>query len=183
MIPTGKRFLLGLDVSGSMGTPIANTYLSCRDASAALAMVSVKTEVFTHAVGFTAGSGGSWYSSALALTQLGFSKSQRLDDAVARVSGLSFGRTDCSLPMVYAMNEGIEVDVFVVFTDSETYAGTPHPSQALQQYREKTGINAKLIVCGMVSNGFTIADPNDPGMLDVVGFSTNVPAVMSEFVR
>jgi 60 kDa SS-A/Ro ribonucleoprotein len=34
----------------------------------------------------------------------------------------------------------------------------------------------------MVSNGFTIADPNDTGMMDVVGFDTATPALISEFV-
>jgi 60 kDa SS-A/Ro ribonucleoprotein len=33
----------------------------------------------------------------------------------------------------------------------------------------------------MVSNGFSIADPNDPGMLDVVGFDSATPALMSDF--
>ena len=43
--------------------------------------------------------------------------------------------------------------------------------------------NAKAVVVGMTSNGFTLADPNDRGMLDVVGFDTSVPAVISDFVR
>ncbi len=38
-------------------------------------------------------------------------------------------------------------------------------------------------VVGMTSNGFTLADPNDRGMLDVVGFDTSVPAVIANFVR
>ena len=29
----------------------------------------------------------------------------------------------------------------------------------------------------------TLADPNDRGMLDVVGFDTSVPAVIANFVR
>jgi hypothetical protein len=33
----------------------------------------------------------------------------------------------------------------------------------------------------MTSNGFTLADPNDRGMLDVVGFDTSVPAVVADF--
>jgi 60 kDa SS-A/Ro ribonucleoprotein len=45
----------------------------------------------------------------------------------------------------------------------------------------KTGISAKLIVVGMVSNGFSIADPADAGMLDVVGFDTAAPAFMADF--
>jgi 60 kDa SS-A/Ro ribonucleoprotein len=35
----------------------------------------------------------------------------------------------------------------------------------------------------MTSNGFTLADPNDCGMLDLVGFDTSVPAVIANFVR
>jgi 60 kDa SS-A/Ro ribonucleoprotein len=34
----------------------------------------------------------------------------------------------------------------------------------------------------MVANGFSIADPNDAGMLDVVGFDTAVPQVMNDFI-
>jgi 60 kDa SS-A/Ro ribonucleoprotein len=75
------------------------------------------------------------------------------------------------------------VDVFVVLTDSETWAGAIHPCQALAEYRQALGIGARLIVCGMVSNGFTIADPDDAGMLDVVGFDTATPALMADFAR
>ncbi len=35
----------------------------------------------------------------------------------------------------------------------------------------------------MTPNGFTLAAPKDRGMLDVVGFGTSVPAIISDFVR
>ena len=85
--------------------------------------------------------------------------------------------------MVWATKHKAKVDVFVVYTDSETWYGQIHPMQALSQYREKIGIHAKLIVVGMTSNGFTIADPDDAGALDVVGFDSAVPSVMADFVR
>ena len=107
----------------------------------------------------------------------------RLDDAVRKVSNLAFGATDCALPMLYALDKGLKVDAFVIYTDSETWAGDIHPVQALQMYRERTGIAAKLVVVGMVSNGFSIADPNDAGMLDVVGFDTATPALIADFIR
>ena len=72
---------------------------------------------------------------------------------------------------------------FVVYTGSETWAGAIHPVQALREYREKTGIAAKLVVVGMVSNGFSIADPDDGGMLDVVGFDAAARAVNADFIR
>jgi 60 kDa SS-A/Ro ribonucleoprotein len=53
----------------------------------------------------------------------------------------------------------------------------------LRQYRDKTGIKAKLVVMAMTASPFTIADPSDAGMLDVVGFDTTVPAVVSDFAR
>ena len=43
--------------------------------------------------------------------------------------------------------------------------------------------DAKAVVVGMTSNGFTLADPNDRRMLDVVGFDTTAPAVIADFVR
>ena len=186
--PTGKRFLLALDVSGSMGTGnIAGSHLTPRDGSAAMALLTAKTEKWNHIVGFTSGGGGGyggrWGGGGTALTELKISPKQTLPEAVRVISDLSFGGTDCALPMLYAMERKLEVDAFVVYTDSETWAGSIQPFQALQQYRQQTGIPAKLIVVGMVSNGFTIADPSDAGMLDVVGFDTNVPTIMADFVK
>ena len=58
-----------------------------------------------------------------------------------------------------------------------------YPTQALQVYREKMGKAAKLVVVGMEANEFSIADPNDAGMLDVVGFDANTPSVIADFIR
>jgi len=63
-----------------------------------------------------------------------------------------------------------------------------HPAHAPRQYRDEFVGNAKAVVVGMTSNGFTLADPKclrtaTSGMLDVVGFDTSVPAVISDFVR
>jgi 60 kDa SS-A/Ro ribonucleoprotein len=85
--------------------------------------------------------------------------------------------------MGYALTNKLEIDAFIVYTDSETWSGQIHPTQMLNKYRSETGIPAKLIVVGMVSNGFSIADPNDSGMMDVVGFDTAAPEVMSNFIR
>jgi len=187
---TNKRMLLALDVSGSMSSGrIAGSPLTPREGSAAMALVTAATEPNHHIVGFSCDGSKAWRSGVRkrwgwdsGLTPLPISPKQRLSDVVRKVSGLDFGGTDCALPMLYAMDRGLEVDAFVIYTDSETWAGEIHPTQALQQYRNKTGINAKLIVVGMVSNGFSIADPNDAGMLDVVGFDTATPAVIGNFI-
>jgi 60 kDa SS-A/Ro ribonucleoprotein len=59
--------------------------------------------------------------------------------------------------------------------------GLRPPAQALREYRERAGIAARLAVVGMVADEFTIADPEDPGMLDIVGFDTATPAVVTGF--
>lgn len=184
--PTGLRTMLALDVSGSMGGgEIAGVPgLSPRVGSAAMALIAAATEPRHMVVGFTAGNRPTMHGGyPVGLSELAISPRQRLDDAVRTVSNLPFGGTDCALPMIHALDKGLEIDTFVIYTDSETWAGNVHPAQALKQYRQKTGIAAKLIVVGMIANEFTIADPNDSGMLDVVGFDTAAPQVMSDFAR
>jgi 60 kDa SS-A/Ro ribonucleoprotein len=190
--PTGKRLLLALDVSGSMlGGQVAGVpRLTPRDASAALALVTAATESRYEIVGFFAGDGGfrkrgggRFAGHAEGLTPLHVSPRQRLDNAVKTVSELPFGGTDCALPMLYAQALEREVDTFVIYTDAETWAGDIHPVQALRDYRHASGIDARLVVVAMVSNGFSIADPADPGMLDVVGFDTTTPQLIADFAR
>jgi 60 kDa SS-A/Ro ribonucleoprotein len=184
---SGKRTMLALDVSGSMDSPVHGMpYLSCREASAAMALVTAAVEPSHRFVAFTNGGYLSqWTRTAIGLgsglTPLSISPRQRLDDVVRAISGLPFGGTDCALPMVEALKHRWAVDTFVVYTDSETWAGNIHPAQALREYRERMGIAAKLVVVAMASNGFTIADPDDAGMLDVVGFDTATPQVITDF--
>lgn len=170
--PTGKRYLLGVDVSGSMGgSTIAGSHLTAQEASIAMAMLTVATEESVTPMAFST-----------FFKRLPIERGMRLDKAVAKSSRWGFAGTDCSLPMQYARKHKIPVDAFVVYTDNETWAGEIHPSQALVKYRDAMGIAAKLIVVGMTATKFTIADPADAGMLDVVGFDASVPEVMTQFV-
>lgn len=170
--PTNKNLVLALDVSGSMMSAISKTNLSCREASAAMALITASVEQNYVIVGFSH-----------SLMELKISSKQRLDDVVNYISGLSFGRTDCSLPMIWAQQNKLKVDAFSVYTDNETWCGKIHPHQALNQYRKSSGLPAKSVVVGMTATNFTIADPNDSGMLDVVGFDSAVPQIISDFVR
>jgi 60 kDa SS-A/Ro ribonucleoprotein len=180
--PAGSRTLLALDVSASMGMPVSGLSITCREASAALALVTMATEPDTTVVGFTAVGRGGWSHEA-ALTELAISPRQRLDDAIRAVGDLPFGGTDCSLPITWATDRGLEVDTFVVYTDNETWAGSIHPHQALRRYRERSGVDARLVVVGMTANDVSIADPADAGMLDVAGFDAAVPTLVADFSR
>jgi 60 kDa SS-A/Ro ribonucleoprotein len=170
--PTGKSHLLALDISSSMCSGgVAGSPLSPREASAAMALVTLAVEDNVECVGFHT-----------SLISLNLSSRMRLDNAVSYINGLGFGGTDCSLPMIYATQQNKSFDAFIVYTDSETWAGHMHPKQALDAYRQRSGINARSVVVGMVANKFTIADPKDAGMLDVVGFDTATPNLISQFV-
>jgi len=172
--PAGTRHLLGLDVSASMtwGEIAGVPGLTPNVASAALAVVAARTEPWTAIMGFDHG-----------IRDLGVTAKDSIVDATQKVSNINGGGTDASLPMTWALENKIKVDTFVVLTDSETWAGKIQPVQALEKYRQATGIGAKLIVVGMTSSGFTIADPNDAGMLDVVGFDGATPALMAKFAK
>jgi 60 kDa SS-A/Ro ribonucleoprotein len=184
LTPTGARTLLALDVSGSMthGTIAGMAGITPRVGSAAMALVTAAVERNREIVAFTNGPYRSMHAGfGSGIEPLAISPRMRLDDVIAKVSYLDFGGTDCALPMLWAAENKVPIDIFCVYTDSETWAGAIHPVQALNAYRQKLGIGAKLVVIGMTSNGFTIADPNDAGMLDVVGFDTATPSIIADF--
>lgn len=185
--PYGTRRMIAVDCSGSMTWPesqvggIPGFY--ARDAAAAMSLVSLKTGDPTHVTGFSY-YGGSRYrggGSRWGIQEVGVSARQRLDDAINAFAQVPAGGTDCALPMLYAADRGLEVDCFEVYTDNETWAGEVQPVQALQRYRRESGIPARLVVVGMTATDFTIADPTDGGMLDVVGFDTAAPQVIADF--
>lgn len=185
--PTCKRWLLACDVSGSMnqGQVSGVAGLSPRVATGALALVTAAVEPQHQIVAFTANgyctrpSQHRGYNSSI--TPIDISPKCRLDHVCREMASLAMGGTDCALPMIYAQEQGLPVDVFVILTDNETWAGDIHPCQALRNYRQAMGINAKLIVNAMTPTEFTIADPDDAGTLDVVGFDAATPQVMSSF--
>jgi 60 kDa SS-A/Ro ribonucleoprotein len=166
-----------MDISGSMGSGVVAGVpgLTPMLAQAALAMVTYKTEKKFIPMAFQ--------TSFVEMPGIG--RAKRLDDVLKYMVEMSYrmGGTDCSLPMQYALQNKLEIDTFIVSTDSETWAGRQHPHEALAEYRRKMGIPAKLIVAGMVANKFTIANPNDAGMLDIVGFDTSCPELITGFSR
>jgi 60 kDa SS-A/Ro ribonucleoprotein len=154
------------------GSMIAGSCLSAREASAAMALVTAATESEYYIMGFSN-----------RFMQLNISPRMRLNDAINALSNLPFEATDCALPIIWAAIHRVNVSAFVTYTDSETWAGNIHPAQALREYRRECVADAKAVVVGMTSNGFTIADPNDRGMLDIVGFDTSAPAAIADFIR
>ncbi len=183
--PTGQKIYVGLDVSGSMRAEIMGTPISAREGAAALALYVAKTEPNFHVAAFSAGTQFStrrFVSRGTAMVPMDFSSKDSLQDILRKTERLPFGGTDCALPMMDALEKKIEVDCFLVLTDSETWAGPIHPFRALEKYRAEMNRPAKLVVVGMTSNEFSIADPSDAGMLDIVGFDAAMPRLISDFI-
>src|SRR6266702_1139081 len=177
--PTNQRLMLALDISGSMtwseigsrenelvkrSRPLDKALgyeiespggigITPRDGTAALALVTAATEPNYFITAFSTG-----------IMPINISPKQRLDDVLNTIDNMHAGGTDCAQPMLWALHHKVAVDAFIVLTHNETWANPHmHPIQALQRYRKEFGIPAKLIVVGMTSTEFSIADPADRG--------------------
>jgi len=179
--PTNKRIMMAIDVSGSMGgaTVSGIPNLTAREAVAAMAMVTARVE-----------DGAEFFGFRRTLSPLAISPRQRLDDVMKAIAFSDFGSTDCSAPVNWAFDNKQKFDAFTVWTDNDTGTGSyygsgrsVHASQRLAQYRDQMNVNAKMIVCATQAYDYSIADPNDPGMLDVSGFDSAVPNIISSFIQ
>lgn len=183
VVPTGKRFVYGLDVSASMGSQISGLSITCAQAVAAMSMVLARSEQRYRIMAFNNG-----------IEDIRVTPKTDFKAMFKAVDSINGGGTNCALPMTWAQKEKVEADAFVVLTDNETNdyqwrsswgrgtSGTS-PAQALKDYRQAMGINAALVVVAMTSTGFSIADPLDGKMLDVVGFDTATPSLIGEFAK
>ena len=170
--PTGERMYIGLDVSGSMSCSYGQI-LTPREISAAFAMVFARTEKQYVMKGFSN-----------SMRKIDITAKDSLNSVISKISNLPFGGTDCSLPMRDALKNKIPVDTFLVITDNETWSGSMHPYEALKKYRKEMNIpDAKLVVLATEPTEFSIADPDDAGMLDIAGFDSAVPQIVSEFIK
>lgn len=174
---SGARTLVGVDISSSMtsngygyGGTANKTSLTPHEIATVLAMKILRTEPKSHAMGF-----------ASSIKELGMTPKMDLKAALRTTQG-SFGSTNPSALIAYASQHKIEVDTFVVITDNEVNRGY-NVAETLRAYRSASGINAKLIVLACTATNFSIADPNDPGMLDIAGFGSDVAALITEFSR
>ena len=181
MRPTrNKRFLLALDESAAMFQGSVNGCRSVHPATAAAAMVLVtaRTEEHCEIVSFSRDVRPSDIRPEMTLPQA--------QEAMRRVPA---GDTDCTLPIQYALQQyhspqRRQFDVIVIYTANLPDHLQLSPAAVMQDYRDQAKVaDAKLVVCAMKSNGFTIADPDDTNMLDVVGFDAYAPEVIRRFVN
>lgn len=171
--PTGKNVMLALDVSGSMTMYecAGMAGVSPRAASAAMAMVTMKTEPWYYLVGFSRD-----------LVELPINEDMSLSEVISRIDRMSFGSTNVGAPMKYAADKKLPVDTFVIYTDYELNTGY-HPVSTLVMHQEATGRNSKIGYVAMQSYPHTCADPSRDDMMDFVGFDPTTPEMIGRFAR
>lgn len=171
--PSGKRLLIGVDCSGSMGqgmylngSPIGSAF----EVANSLAVIMLRTEPNVHVINVDT----SVHTSPLT------ARTTLKDIRNMRMPG---GGTNMSLPFIYGTQKNLVADGVIVLTDNETWAGWNHPAQALEDYRRRVNRDARAIVVAMTAAGYSIADPGDEGVLQIAGLDAKLPLLVAGFVR
>lgn len=168
--PTGKTFFYALDVSSSMSSSyVGNLWMTPYEIEGIMALASIKSEKNYFI--------GAFNTHFEPITNL--RKSTSFKDARYFWRG-GFGGTDASSAYNYAIINNIYTDVFVFFTDSESWAGKMHPSQGLTNYRNIINKNAKAIYVTLIPYGdhISLVDPKDPMSYDIAGFTSETPKLI-----
>lgn len=165
--PTGKVFMHAVDVSGSMGSPIADMGLTCCEVAATMALVTAKAEKNYMIRGF-----------ATEFRDLGITANDSFRSAVRKASNQNFGGTDASVAYDWMIKNKFKADVVCFWTDSESWAGYKHPSQALAEYRKKINPHTKAVYVTLAPYRITLVDPKDPLSWDLGGFDPGTPRLI-----
>lgn len=165
---TGKIFCHAVDVSASMGwTSVKSVGLKCSEIAATMALVTAKAEKNYAIRGFSTN-----------FVDLGITAANSFRNACSKVQLNTSGGTDASVAYDWAIEQKAYFDVFCFWTDSESWAGQRHPSQALAEYRQKINPNAKAVYITLQPNRLELGDPKDSGSFSFAGFDPSIPRLI-----
>jgi 60 kDa SS-A/Ro ribonucleoprotein len=166
--PVNQPIRIGVDVSSSMGWGLANgSDITAAEGAAAMAVILARSEPYVEIFGF-----------ASTIRNLKITDQDSLATVLRKTGDMTFGSTNPSA----LMKDATHIDHFIVITDNEVNSGK-HISREMKSYRDKTGRIGSMTVMGMTATEFTLADPNDNRMLDVVGFDSAAPKVVTDFMK
>jgi len=166
--PTGKVFLHAVDISGSMSYGVVQSVgLSCCEIATTMALVTAKAEKNYEIRGFST-----------KFIDLKISKKDSFSSAIKKASNKNFGGTDATVAYDWAIKNNFKADVICFWTDSESWAGSKHPSQALARYRKKVNPNVKAVYVTLAPYQITLVDPQDPLSWDLGGFDPGTPRLI-----
>jgi 60 kDa SS-A/Ro ribonucleoprotein len=170
---TGKVFMHAVDVSGSMAAAVVGSIgLSCSEIATTMALVTAKAEKNYAIRGFST-----------QFRDLGVTKQDSFRSALKKASNQTFGATDASVTYEWMMKNNFKADVVCFWTDSESWAGYKHPSQALAEYRRKVNPNVKAVYVTLTPYHLTLVDPQDPLSWDLGGFDPSMPRLIQSIAN
>jgi len=171
---SGKKILIGVDVSGSMSAAaVGSTNLNCAEVSALMAYVTARTEGFKN-VDFIA------FDTAKKVFNV--REKMSLQDIMDLAKKSIGGGTNCSVPVADAIASRKQYDAIIIYSDNESWLGS-HVSQTMNQYRNQVNRDAKLICVNAAMNTHRMSDPKDLLSMEVVGFSAETPTVINAFLN
>jgi 60 kDa SS-A/Ro ribonucleoprotein len=193
--PTGKRMLIGIDISGSMTSDCMGTPVQASVAAAAMAITLGRMEPNAIVVQFD-------------------TAVQAIVPVTKRTSILSLqntasGGTDVGSPILWALGERVQaaysrtwgggfahvgnqarqleprrqpLDAIVILTDNETWSGNAHACELLARYRREINQQTRLVCCAMTASHANIVDPQDPLQFGTAGLDANLPSLVADFI-
>jgi 60 kDa SS-A/Ro ribonucleoprotein len=171
--PTGKVFMHAVDVSGSMsGMQLPSVGLTCCEIATAMALASAKAETNYMIRGFST-----------EFIDLDITKRDTFTSALRKAKNQNFGGTDASVAYDWMLKNNFKADIICFWTDSESWAGNRHPSQALAEYRRKVNPHVRAIYITLQSAQITLVDPQDPLSWDLGGFDPTMPRVIQTIAQ
>lgn len=165
--PTGKVFMHAVDISGSMGLMVGPACLTCCEIATTMALVTAKAEKNYAIRGFST-----------KFCDLEITAADTFSSAVAKASNRNFGGTDAAVAYDWMIENQFKADVICFWTDSESWAGSRHPSVALAEYRQKVNPDVKAVYITLAPYRITLVDPTDPLSWDLSGFDPGIPRVI-----
>lgn len=166
--PTNQVFMHAVDISSSMSSyTVSSIGLRCCEIAAAMALVTAKAEPKYRIRGF-----------ATEFIDLGISHNDSFSSALEKTTNRNFGGTDASVAYDWMIRHQFKADVVCFWTDSESWAGRKHPSQALAEYRRRINPQAKAVYVTLAPYRISLVDPKDPYSWDLAGFDPGVPRLI-----
>jgi 60 kDa SS-A/Ro ribonucleoprotein len=165
---SGKVFMHAVDVSGSMSYGVVDSVgLSCCQIATTMALVTAKAEKNYAIRGF-----------ATEFRDLKITAKDSFSSALGKATSQNFGGTDASVAYDWMIKHKFKADVVCFWTDSESWAGRRHPSQALKEYRQKVNPKIKAVYITLAPYRLTLVDPKDPLSWDLGGFDPGTPRLI-----
>lgn len=166
---TNQRVLVAVDKSGSMNHNATGTKMTCTQLAGAMALTNLKSMNNATVITFDT-----------QYQEVQFGARTSYDDVLAKLG--HGGGTDCGQAFKYALDKKLDLDAIIIYTDSETWAGSQTSHDLLAEYRRRYNKNVKVIEVAMVANQFSNY-PSGRDVLRVVGYDSNVPELIAKFIK